>query len=169
MGRTPTRMIFCILSALLSSSFAASQSRADNLEDSVCNRLAVEYLNLLYTERDLINLETESFYSASFDSCILGIRAIVTPFSEVIDLTKNIYRDCLGQSCILMSCERDGINSVILRRADEYDGKLFGRKSADFLDDGFGGIPRTIAPPPSPVSKKQCMEVYKLWMENLKK
>jgi hypothetical protein len=69
---------------------------------------------------------------------------------------------------MLLSCDQDGANSVILSKVRDLRGYVYNAHYSVYLDDGFGGLPATLKTPPAPYTKGQCRKVFDKWIADLR-
>jgi hypothetical protein len=73
-----------------------------------------------------------------------------------------------GDFNVLMYCDPDGADSVIIEKVKQYRGHVFTVPYREWLDDGFGGLPRTLKTPEKLYTKTACQKVFDKWMSILK-
>ncbi len=137
--------------------FVANSLNAENLSiDERCQLLSENYINNSKEEnqKDYSLIETESFYSKKVDSCILIEKKIVGVEIHIRDLSKSIILDGGKNFNMLLHCDCDGADSVIIDKVRSFKGRVFNVSYKEWLDDGFGGLPRTLKTPDKPFTKK---------------
>jgi len=152
--------------------FAGCQSARNSALDSKCRELGADRTEHLKKDSpyDYLALKTSSFYSKTLDSCIYTespeTGTSVVEFN-IRDLTHSLLKDT--RLDLLLHCDKDGADSVIVDKVRAYGGYTWDVTYTQWLDDGFGGPPRTTAKTPNrPYTQKQCERVFEKWMEFLK-
>ncbi len=113
--------------------------------------------------------EVDSFYSAVYDVCIHTERSIIGNDFKIADLSFSLFsRDDVPQQKYLLTCDRNGANSVILKAVIAHRGRMAHVPYKDWLDDGFGGPPATLKAPDVPYTKAQCELLFAKWIALLK-
>jgi hypothetical protein len=131
-------------------------------QDRTCVELGRQYVEK--PGRDLSNVATESFFSPAFDACIHSEVAKVGVQFDIVDLSQSIIRT--GNR--LLHCDVNGADSVILDSVRRHRGLVMSIPCKDWLDDGFGGPPRTLKTPDRPYTRADCERVFQKWMALLK-
>jgi hypothetical protein len=134
-----------------------------------CQELSKKHVEFAKTnwKQDYTVLRTEGFYSKKLDACIHAEIAEVGVKAEIRDLTHSVMRDG-GHQNLLLNCDHDGADSVRLDKMKQYQGLVFKVPHSEWLDDGFGGPPRTLKAPANPYTKEQCRKVFDKWIAELK-
>ncbi|MGA7885088.1 MAG: hypothetical protein WCA44_05050, partial [Acidobacteriaceae bacterium] len=68
----------------------------------------------------------------------------------------------------IFDCTRDGANSAILARVNQFDGYVEDKAYKLWLDDGNGGPPATLKTPQRPYTRGQCEELMERKVAELK-
>jgi hypothetical protein len=79
------------------------------------------------------------------------------------DIQRNyIKRDLeeVGLMGAIFYCDRDGVDNVILQKADELNGEVFQVPYEEYLDNAEGGEPRTLKTPETPYTRDRCGELF---------
>jgi hypothetical protein len=134
----------------------------------VCHDLGNQHINRMKEEfkQNYTNLRTQDFYSPAIDACIHVEESIVGVNVEIRDTSNGLLKD--GLHNVLLHCDEDGANSVIIGKVREHGGAMFEVPYVEWLDDGFGGPPRTLKTPDRPYTREQCARVLKKWVALLK-
>jgi len=136
--------------------------------DDKCKILSAKSIEVMKKDgRDYTLITTKSFYSKKVDSCILIEVADVGVEFIIRDLSKSVIRDGPRYWSVLLYCDVDGANSAILKKVREFKGNVFNVPYREWLDDGFGGLPRTVKTPDKPYTKNDCEKVYSKWMSQI--
>ena len=117
---------------------------------------------------DYALIETDEFYSEKVDSCILIERTLVGVEVNIRDLSKSIIIDGGKNFNILLHCDIDGADSVILDNVRSLKGRVFNVSYKEWVDDGYGGAPRALKAPDKPYTKKDCDLILQKWLKLLK-
>lgn len=158
--------IVLLLAACLSNAAFSAQLSIDER----CGLLAKRHISQMQqgAKRDYTLVETSSFYSEKYDSCILVEKAMVGVEVFVRDLTKTILLDGGENFNVLLHCDVDGADSVVLEKVRAQRGRVFEVPYKEWLDDGFGGPPRTLKAPINAYTKAKCESVLQKWISVLK-
>ena len=111
------------------------------------------------------------FYSKVLTSCIYTeVPETQAPADFVIykiyDLSHSLLKDeNLG---LLLHCDKDGADSVMVDCVRAYGGHVYTVTYNEWLDNGFGGPPRTLKKPNQPYTKNECQRVFQKWLDFLK-
>jgi hypothetical protein len=68
----------------------------------------------------------------------------------------------------LLNCDQYGADSVIVDAVRRHRGATSEVPFSEWLDDGFGGPPRTLKTPDAPYTREQCQRVFDKWIAFLK-
>jgi hypothetical protein len=118
--------------------------------------------------RDYTLWKTDSFYSEKMDVCILTEKKVFGVGAIITDLSRSIILDYPeGKPAVLLWCDSDGADSVILSSVKVLNGKVWNVHYAKWLDDGNGGLPRTLKTPIKPYTKDDCTQLMDMWIEKL--
>ena len=66
----------------------------------------------------------------------------------------------LGDQSALFTCDRGGVNNVILEKARKYRGPDFHKFYKAFLDDGNGGVAKRLRKSSTRYSLQDCRNAY---------
>lgn len=99
------------------------------------------------------------------DMCVQTAEAPVGVFFEVADVSNSVLKTGTN---LLLHCDEHGADSVILEAVREHRGDLFTVPFSDWLDDGFGGPPRTLKMPPRPYTRPDGDRVFQKWLDFLR-
>lgn len=140
----------------------------DSLNEK-CRELSRKHVDFAKTQwkQDYTVIKTDGFYSKKLDACIHTQIAEVGVHVEIRDLTRSIMKDG-GHHNVLLHCDEHGTDSVRLDKVKQYRGEMFNVPYAEWLDDGFGGPPRTLKTPATPYTKEQCRKAFDKWISELK-
>jgi hypothetical protein len=160
------RNLLLLLIVFLANSASATQADIDGR----CNLLAKKFIEQSKSEfnKDYTLIEVEKFYSHKIDSCILIEKKLVGVEVRIRDLSKSIIRDGGSNFNMLLYCDIDGADSVILDKVSSLRGRVFNVSYSEWLDDGFGGQPRALKTPEKPYTKQDCELVLNKWLSSLK-
>lgn len=135
-----------------------------------CRELSRKHIETAKSEwkRDYTLIRSDGFYSRKLDACIHTEVADVGVDIEIRDLSRSVMKDG-GNWNLLLQCDQDGADSVRLDKLKQYRGKVFNVPYVEWLDDGFGGMPRALKTPSNPYTKEQCSKVFDKWIADLKR
>ncbi len=138
--------------------------------DERCNLLSERHIESFKKDLlvDYALIDTESFYSEKVDSCIHVERTLVGVKVQIRDLSKSVIIDGEKHFNLLLNCDVDGTDSVILDTVKKYRGRVYSVPFEEWLDDGFGGLPATLKPSKHAYTKDQCGQMLQKWMSILK-
>jgi len=141
----------------------------DSEEDRACAAMSAAFMERVEIEwsREYSNRRVQSFYSPKVDSCIHVEATIIGNELEIRDLSHSILRDG-GDRNLLLSCDSAGADSVVLDAVRSRGGLVYSVQYKEYLDDGFGGPPRTLKTPARPYTREDCERVLDKWMAILK-
>jgi hypothetical protein len=134
-------------SLLLSSGCQRYQRASESQLDVKCRELAAAQIEELKQKfpHDYLFHKTNSFYSKTIQSCIYT-EVPETSTDEidykVSDLSHSLLKD--PQVGLLLHCDKDGADSVNVDKVRALGGYVFTVTYSEWLDDGFGGPPRTL-------------------------
>jgi hypothetical protein len=153
---------------VLPTTFALLSACSDQLTEK-CRELSRKYVELAKTSghREYTLIKTDAFYSKNLDACIHTEIAEVGVKAQIRDLSHSVMKDG-GPRNLLLNCDHYGADSVRLDKLNQYRGEVFNVPFVEWLDDGFGGPPRTLATPAAPYTKEQCRKVFDKWLSELK-
>jgi hypothetical protein len=134
----------------------------------VCNDLGDQHVNRMKDEfkQNYRNFRTSDFYSAAIDACIHTEESIVGVNVEIRDTSNSLMKDGLWN--VLLHCDESGADSVIVSAVRKHNGAMSDVTYSEWLDDGFGGPPRTLKTPREPYTREQCKRVFDKWVAFLK-
>ena len=155
---------------LLSFIIAKSATAVDISIENRCDQLAKKHISHFQEKykEDYTLIKTESFYSEKVDSCILIEKKLVGVSLHIRDLSKSIILDGGKNFNVLLHCDVDGADSVVLDKVRLLKGRVWNVSFKEWLDDGFGGLPRALKTPEKPYTKKDCELVLQKWISILK-
>jgi len=136
----------------------------------VCNDLGDQYINRMKEEpfkTNYTNLRTQDFYSSAIDACIHTEESIVGVNVQIRDTSNGLLKDG-GLQNLLLHCDADGADSVIISKVREHRGAMSNVTYSEWVDDGFGGSPRALKTPREPYTREQCKRVFDKWVAFLK-
>lgn len=103
--------------------------------------------------------EVSFFYSKRLDTCIAqSIDELGNDYS-LCDIKRNYIKQELEDftTCgAVFHCDKEGVDNVVLEKAEKYNGKLFKVSYSEWLDNGEGGQPRTLKTPEKPYTREKC-------------
>lgn len=159
--------------------------RVQASRDERCRALSSAYVAKAKKQwhRDYTLVRVEGFYSPILDACIHAESAEVGVYANIRDLSHTFFREnplgvslyCTNHgielaSCpsipteVLLGCDADGANSVIVDRVRKYRGWVDTLPYSEWQDDGFGGPPSSDKTPENPYTKEQCALLYDKWI-----
>lgn len=162
-------LAFGIATALTLTAFLPQTVSGDLGERGrVCSESGVRHVarEIEEFEKDYTSVTTRSFYSNIVDACIYTEVAKIGVSFRIRDLSHTIRRDG-GRQNMLLHCDVDGADSVILDRVRQYRGRVLDVPYREYLDDGFGGEPRALKTPDQPYTREDCQRVFDKWMREL--
>src|SRR5262245_21025576 len=91
----------------------------------VCNDLGKQHVKRMKEEfkENYTNLRTQDFYSPAIDACIHIEESIVGVNVEIRDTSNSLLKD--GLHNLLLNCDEDGADSVIISKVREHRGHIF--------------------------------------------
>jgi hypothetical protein len=121
--------------------------------------------------QDYLFLKADTFYSKVLNSCIhTEVPEAQAPAAFVLyriqDLSHSLLKD--PNLSLLLYCDKDGADSVVVDKVHAYSGYVYTVAYSEWLDNGFGGPPRTVKTPNQPYTKNDCERVFQKWMNFLK-
>ncbi|MFP6867779.1 MAG: hypothetical protein VCE91_00260, partial [Nitrospinota bacterium] len=146
----------------------ASTTLAANMNDRCRQAVKVEigkrksHSFHLRLESNTTLAEINGLFSPVIDGCIVTIIAKIQIRWKILDLYNVFLRPSpyLDLPGALFFCDRDGVDNVLIHRVREYDGRMWNVHYGKYLDDGKGGLPRTLKAPPKPFSRKACRKAF---------
>lgn len=111
------------------------------------------------------------FYSNRLDTCIAqSIDELGNDYS-LCDIKRNYIKqglldptNCGG----VFHCDKDGVDNVVLEKAEKYNGNLFEVSYKEFLDNGEGGEARAIKTPEKPYTREKCEMMFNKKLSEIK-
>jgi len=103
------------------------------------------------------------FYSERLDTCVKQEVDELGNEYSLCDIKRNYIKQELGDISIcggIFYCDKDGVDNVILAKAEANNGILFHLSYSEFLDNGEGGEPRTLSTPEKPYSRERCQTLF---------
>ncbi len=155
-------LLFVIVANAAIATESSIEKRCDLLASKHIAHFKEEY------QKNYSLIKTESFYSKKVDSCILIEKTQVGVEIEIRDLSKSIILDGGNNFNMLLHCDIDGANSVVLDKIRLLKGRVFNVSYKEWLDDGFDGLPKTLKTLDKPYAKKDCDLVLQKWLSILK-
>ncbi|HAR54758.1 TPA: hypothetical protein DCR79_00485 [Patescibacteria group bacterium] len=122
--------------------------------------------DLIKRHKDLLqkdNNRQNFFYSKRLDTCVMAKSSELNNEWGIYDIKRNYIKQGLEESGLMGNifyCDRDGVDNLILEKADQYKGELFDVPYENYLDNGEGGEPRTLKTPNSPYSRDKCKQLF---------
>ena len=96
------------------------------------------------------------FFSRKINGCIATVKHTLGNQWVILD-TDNEF---LGNHATFFTCDRGGVNNVILEKARIYKGKNFHRYYKVFLDDGKGGVAKRLRKSSTRYSVQDCRKAF---------
>lgn len=130
--------------------------------DKQCEKFGKSYISKEEND-NFTEAERSFFYSKRLDTCLmtevdeLGIDFLI------LDIKQNFLKDIK----LVFQCDRSGVDNLILDKAEKYNGELFTVDFEEFLDDGQGGLPRTLKTPEMPYSRDKCRYMFEKKLKEL--
>ncbi len=149
--------------------FAAScQGLGDSPFEAKCRDLGEDRIEKLRRDSpdEFVRLRTNAFYSKALGACVFtevpekGGSAVEY---NILDLSHSFLRD----TSLLLHCDKDGADSVLVDGVRKFGGHTTTVPYREWLDDGFGGAPRTLKTPERPYTAKDCERVFRKWTDFL--
>jgi len=158
-----------ILMYIIAISAAACQSATNSPLETKCRDLGKNQIEQLKRDspNDFLTLKTSSFYSKVLSTCIfteVPEADTLTLEYNILDLSHSFLKDTGG----ILHCDKDGADSVVVEKVRKFGGYTFTVTYSEWLDDGFGGPPRTLKTPAHPYTSTECERVFQKWMNFLK-
>lgn len=102
----------------------------------------------------------EAVFVGFFSRKIKGCVATVThpPGNQWVILDTD--NEFLGDHATFFTCDRGGVNNVVLEKARIYKGKDFHRYYKAFLDDGKGGVAKRLRKSSTRYSVQDCRKAF---------
>lgn len=111
------------------------------------------------------------FYSKRLDTCIAqSIDELGNDYS-LCDIKRNYIKQEFEDPTIcggVFHCDKDGVDNVVLEKAEKYNGNLFKVSYSEFLDNGEGGEPRTLKTPEKPYTRGKCESLFSKKLSEIK-
>lgn len=99
------------------------------------------------------------FYSERLDTCVAkSVDELGNDYS-LCDIKRNYIKQEFEDptTCgTVFHCDKDGVDNVVLEKAEKYNGNLFRISYSEWLDNGEGGQPRAIKTPEKPYTREKC-------------
>lgn len=96
------------------------------------------------------------FFSTRINGCVAGVKHPLGNRWVILD-TQNRF---LGDQSTLFTCDRGGVNNVILEKARKYRGPDFHKYYKAFLDDGKGGVAKRLRRSNIRYSAQDCRNAF---------
>lgn len=163
MKRTLCILAFNLCISITFSSFASDKQKA------------CEEIVRIYQEKHISSVKeknpnlftSEVFYNSKLDSCIYARIAKAGALAVITDVSQTIIRDGVSYSN-LFYCDADGADSILLEKVQAYKGNVFNVNYKEYMDNGEGGLPRTLKTPSKPYNRQKCEELYQGWLDRLR-
>lgn len=117
------------------------------------------------------NSKISFFYSKRLDTCVEKEIDELGNEWFLCDIRRNYIKQDFGDPSIcgmLFLCDKDGVDNVILEKAEQYGGNLFKVSYKDFLDNGEGGEPRAIKTLEKEYTREQCRYFFNKKLNEIK-
>lgn len=115
--------------------------------------------------------EYSFFYSKRLDTCVAkSIDELGNDYS-LCDIKRNYIKQSLldPTNCGgIFHCDKDGVDNVVLEKAEKYNGNLFEISYKEFLDNGEGGEARAIKTPEKPYTREKCISMFNKKLSEIK-
>ena len=111
------------------------------------------------------------FYSKRLDTCIAQSIDELGNDYGLCDIKRNYIKQGLLDPTIcggVFHCDKDGVDNVVLEKAEKYNGNLFEVSYKEFLDNGEGGEPRTLKTPEKPYTREKCEALFNKKLSEIK-
>ena len=103
------------------------------------------------------------FYSKRLDTCVAqSIDELGNDYS-ICDIKRNYIKQEFDDPTIcegVFHCDKDGVDNIMLEKAEKYNGNLFHISYSEFLDNGKGGKPRTLKTPEKFYTREKCEMMF---------
>ncbi len=137
-----------------------AQTSAQELDRRCENQVSTELENPFGTLRhyrmQLPGAKFVGFFSTKINGCVAGVKHARGNRWAILD-TQNRF---LGDHSALFTCDRGGVNNVILEKARKYKGPDFHKYYKAFLDDGKGGVAKRLRKSSTRYSVQDCRKAY---------
>lgn len=134
------------------------------LTESLGNKNTVGF----WREKDSV-VKITGRYSPVIDGCIALIEADLKNEWMILDLYNRLIEQWLPRSgASLFWCDKDGVDNVVISKARKFGGRIGKVHYGEYLDDGEGGLPRTLKMPDQPYSRADCKWVFDKKVRELK-
>lgn len=107
------------------------------------------------------------FYSKKLDTCVMSEVDELGNIFHLADIKLNFIRQEFTEFGLLplymgniFYCDKDGADSAIIEKVIEYKGQIMKINYDKWLDNGEGGLPRTLKTPEKPYTREDCQRVY---------
>ena len=162
-----SRTVYAVLTFTLLA--LSTMNLAESL-DAKCELLSSKHVAEMRDkiQKNYALVSVTSFYTPTLDSCIHTEVADVGVSYQIRDLTYSLLRDG-GMRNLLLDCDADGANSVVVEKIRKYRGRVYSVPFIEWLDDGFGGPPSTLQTPANLYTKADCQKVFDKWMSYLRR
>ncbi len=153
-------IILLIMASVLYFKFPITQSQRLNGE---CEKFGEKYLK---EHKDIVSESSKInfFYSNRLDTCVMSTTDEFNNEFFISDIQNNYLRDIKN----VFWCDKDGIDNVVLEKAEKFNGYLFNESYKDFLDNGEGGESRTLKAPVKPYTREQCQYFFSKKLNEIK-
>lgn len=104
------------------------------------------------------------FFSKKIGGCVAAVKHTLSNQWMILDT----QRKFLGDHSTLFTCDRGGVNNIILEKARIYKGKNFHRHYKAFLDDGKGGVAKRLRKSSTRYSVQDCQKAFDRKVQELR-
>ncbi len=104
------------------------------------------------------------FFSKKINGCVATVKHTLGNRWVILD-TDNGF---LGKHATFFTCDRGGVNNVILEKARIYKGRNFHRYYKVFLDDGKGGVAKRLRKSSARYSVQDCRKAFDKKVQELR-
>ena len=110
------------------------------------------------------------FYSKRLNTCIKQQIDETGNSYSLCDVERNyIKKEMKDSICgIVFHCDKNGIDSIILEKVEEYGGKVAFEDIVSYMDNGEGGEPKIIKASDRKYSKEECKSFFDKKKEEIK-
>ena len=149
------------------------------------------FQNVPFTQKQLLNKECQYFakgvvaehegmfegtkviffYSNRLDTCIAQSIDELGNDYGLCDIKRNYIKQGLLDPTIcggVFHCDKDGVDNVVLEKAEKYNGNLFEVSYKEFLDNGEGGEARAIKTPEKFYTREKCETMFNNKLSEIK-
>ena len=158
-------VVACIANAFYTATVFADQHPLD----TKCRRQAIAFMDRATKElnRDYSEIRTRFFYSSRESTCILAEESRLRTEYVIRDIFGTLVKSGEKGAAILLHCDETGADSVILQAVKTGQGDVSTLSPERWMDDGYGGPPKSMQPPGAPYSHGQCNQLFQNWLQRL--